>query len=173
LKSADSKLFAQRSRLLQCLQCSDSDFWNGLSSISWSRILSAQCFAVPISMLFTAFSTMNLGCLSCNTIEGSTKSFRMEDSEFEIRSLSVRSQDDRVCLTTCWAAKKQQPHLPPPPSNIAAAEPVFAQGSKVAPLADDEDIIPRLTRCYAIRRDCILFQNWSVNDVAAATLISQ
>lgn len=132
-----------------------------------------QCFAVPISMLFTAFSTMNLGCLSCNTIEGSTKSFRMENSEFEIRSLSVRSQDDRVCLTTCWAAKKQQPHLPPPPSNIAPAEPVFAQGSKVAPLADDEDIIPRLTRCYAVRRDCIFFQNWSVNDVAAATLISQ
>ncbi len=125
-------------------------------------------------MPFTTFSTMSLGCLTCNTMEGSTKSFRIED-EMETRSFSVRLEDDdRVCLTRCWAnnKKQQQPQLPPSTTTTATEPVLMAQGSKVAPLSD-EDIIPRLTRCYAVRRDCSFFRNWSVSEVEAATLVGQ
>jgi hypothetical protein len=125
-------------------------------------------------MPFTTFSTMSLGCLTCNTMEGSTKSFRIED-EMETRSFSVRLEDDdRVCLTRCWAnnKKQQQPQLPPSTTTTATEPVLIAQGSKVAPLSD-EDIIPRLTRCYAVRRDCSFFRNWSVSEVEAATLVGQ
>jgi hypothetical protein len=105
-------------------------------------------------------------------MEGSTKSFRIED-EMETRSFSVRLEDDdRVCLTRCWAnhKKQQQPQLPPSTTTTATEPVLIAQGSKVAPLSD-EDIMPRLTRCYAVRRDCSFFRNWSVSEVEAATLV--
>jgi hypothetical protein len=111
---------------------------------------------------------MSLGCLTCNTVDG-TKSFRIVDGfEIRLQQHSVRSETDGGCLTSCWAKKQQQQPLPQLPPSTTPGEPVLSQGSKVVPLSD-EDTIPQLTRCYAVRRDCSFFQNWSVNEVEAVT----
>ncbi|XP_073391580.1 uncharacterized protein [Physcomitrium patens] len=100
---------------------------------------------------------MSLGCLTCNA---STQSFRIEET-FQ-RSLSTHSEEGGACLIGCFARR--------PIHHRARAEPVHPQGSRVAPIPDAESA-PRLTRCYAIRRDCTFFRDWSFNEVETATLV--
>lgn len=48
--------------------------------------------------------------------------------------------------------------------------PTQPQGARVAPVFD-VDRAPRLTRCYAVRRDCSFFRDWSVSEIETATLV--
>lgn len=105
---------------------------------------------------------MSLGCLACHAMEGSTNSFRLEES-METRSLSSRSDDGGACLTGCFARR---------PAQHTSTEQSHVQSSRVAPVSD-VDQSPRLTRCYAVRRDCSFFRDWSVSEVETATLVGQ
>lgn len=105
-------------------------------------------------------TAMSLGCLACNAMEGSTHSFRIEDT-FQ-RSLSTRSEEGGACLTGCFTRRPAHQHTSVEPSN--------PQGARVTPISD-ADCAPRLTRCYAVRRDCTFFRDWSVNQVETATLV--
>lgn len=103
------------------------------------------------------FIAMSLGCLTCNA---STQSLRIEDT-FQ-RSLSTHSEEGGACLIGCFSRRPVHHH--------GSAEPAHPQGSRVAPISDD-DCAPRLTRCYAIRRDCTFFRDWSLSEVETATLV--
>uniref|UniRef100_A0A7I4EBY9 Uncharacterized protein n=1 Tax=Physcomitrium patens TaxID=3218 RepID=A0A7I4EBY9_PHYPA len=78
------------------------------------------------------------------------------------RSLSTHSEEGGACLIGCFARRPVHHHT--------SAEPTHPQGSRVAPISDTE-CAPRLTRCYAIRRDCTFFRDWSFNEVETATLV--
>lgn len=109
---------------------------------------------------------MALACLACNTMEGSTDSFRMEGS-IQTRSLSVRS-DNGAChpLTSCWA--KRPSSVSPPNAAARPTEQANSMGARVTPVTEVQSHTPRLTRCHAVRRDCSLFRNWSVEQVETA-----
>ncbi len=104
-------------------------------------------------------STMSLACLACTTMEGSTDSFRMEGS-LQARSLSVRSDKDSNCgtLTRCWAKRPASSALP---SLATPPESTNALRRRVAPVTEGQHA-PRLTRCYALRRDGSFSRGWSV-----------
>lgn len=128
--------------------------WMSLQTLCEARIQQNH-------ILYTRKPTaMSLGCLACNAMEGSTHSFRIEET-FQ-RSLSTRSEEGGACLTGCFARRPAHHHT--------SAEPSNPQGARVTPISD-ADCAPRLTRCYAVRRDCTFFRDWSVNQVETATLV--
>lgn len=92
--------------------------------------------------------------MTCNAVESSPDLSR---------SFSVSSDDGgrNGCGTVmgCWSRKV--PHSAGAASHHADSSSV---GAKVAPAPSvGQALCPRLTRCYAARRD--LFNNWVVNEV--------
>eukprot|EP00246_Nothoceros_aenigmaticus_P009175 TRINITY_DN2451_c0_g1_i4.p1 TRINITY_DN2451_c0_g1~~TRINITY_DN2451_c0_g1_i4.p1 ORF type:complete len:121 (-),score=4.79 TRINITY_DN2451_c0_g1_i4:534-896(-) len=94
---------------------------------------------------------MSLACMTCHAVDSSPDLSR---------SFSVSSDDGGRCGTVmgCWS--RRGPHATAP----AQVESASSVGAKVAPAPNvGQALCPRLTRCYAVRRD--LFNNWVVNEV--------
>ena len=177
-----------------CWRSKTTEFWWILYSPKWrtqeyklkntstSPLSATVCSSEPVSSLlsgidvgfcfvqatlsalkvYSTFSAiMSLKCLACNAMEGSTQSFRIEETLQ--RSLSTSSEEGGACMFGCFSRRPTHHHT-------VTDVPTQPQGARVAPVFD-VDRAPRLTRCYAVRRDCSFFRDWSVSEIETATLV--